>query len=173
MPKVFLALYRDPLTTVLSLLIIILNRRVFKILSQCLIDSSLPVYMRWVKYLSWLLHSTEALTIIQWRGVHNICEFHRASLLCETRNGSVSCEQPAKWPSYPASPRAPRYWTATTLTSATFGPTSSSWLSFTPSSIRWHISSCGGDADRNKRILTPPNKCPIPNSTDKRMIVTN
>lgn len=37
--------------------------------------SSLPVYVQWVKYLSWLLHSTEALTIIQWRGVHNIsCE---------------------------------------------------------------------------------------------------
>ncbi|XP_071633404.1 protein scarlet-like isoform X2 [Temnothorax longispinosus] len=36
---------------------------------------SLPVYVRWIRYVSWLLHSTEALTIIQWRGVHNIsCE---------------------------------------------------------------------------------------------------
>lgn len=42
-----------------------------------LVRSSLPVYVRWVRYLSWLLHSTEALTIIQWRGVHNICECYR------------------------------------------------------------------------------------------------
>lgn len=112
--------------------------------------------MRWVRYVSWLLYSMETLTIIQWRGVHNICEFHRASLLYETRNGSVSCEQPAKRPSYPASARAPTCWIATILTSATSGPTSPSWLLFTPSSTRWHMSSCGGDADRNKRILTPP-----------------
>ncbi|KAL6257473.1 hypothetical protein P5V15_011043 [Pogonomyrmex californicus] len=115
---------------------------------------SLPVYVRWVRYVSWLLHSTEALTIIQWRGVHNISEFHRASLLYETRNGSVSCEQPAKQPSYPVSPKAPRCWIGTTLTRATSGPTSSSWRSFTLSSTYWLMFFCGGDADRNKRILT-------------------
>lgn len=108
--------------------------------------------MRWIRYFSWLLHSTEALTIIQWRGVHNICESHRTLLLYETRNGSVSCKQPAKRSSCPASPRAPRCWTATTSTSATSGPTSSSWLPFTSSSTRWRTSSCGGDADRNKNL---------------------
>lgn len=44
------------------------------ILAIDLARSTLPVYVQWVKYFSWLLHSTEALTIIQWRGVHNICE---------------------------------------------------------------------------------------------------
>lgn len=45
---------------------------------------SLPVYVRWIRYFSWLLHSTEALTIIQWRGVHNIsCETIELSCLTE------------------------------------------------------------------------------------------
>ncbi|XP_015116893.1 protein scarlet [Diachasma alloeum] len=33
---------------------------------------SLPLYVKWVRYISWLLHSTEALTIVQWQGVQNI-----------------------------------------------------------------------------------------------------
>ena len=37
--------------------------------------SSLPVYIRWVKYLSWLLHSTEALSIVQWANIQNICKY--------------------------------------------------------------------------------------------------
>ncbi|XP_020285097.1 protein scarlet [Pseudomyrmex gracilis] len=46
---------------------------------------SLPVYVRWVRYFSWLLHSTEALNIIQWRGVHNIsCEITHPELPCLT-----------------------------------------------------------------------------------------
>ncbi|XP_011877516.1 PREDICTED: protein scarlet isoform X1 [Vollenhovia emeryi] len=49
---------------------------------------SLPVYVRWVRYVSWLLHSTEALTIIQWRGVHNIsCE--TTELPCLTEGADV------------------------------------------------------------------------------------
>ncbi|KAM0733915.1 Protein scarlet [Formica fusca] len=50
--------------------------------------SSLPVYMRWVRYFSWLLHSTEALTIVQWKGVHNIsCE--TVELPCLTEGTEV------------------------------------------------------------------------------------
>ncbi|XP_056645332.1 protein scarlet [Diorhabda sublineata] len=33
---------------------------------------SLPTAMAWVKYLSWLMYSTEALNILQWKGVLNI-----------------------------------------------------------------------------------------------------
>lgn len=44
---------------------------------------SLPVYIRWVKYISWLLHSSEALSILQWNGVHNICKFHFANIYTE------------------------------------------------------------------------------------------
>lgn len=46
---------------------------------------SLPVYIQWVKYISWLLHSTEALTILQWNNVHNIsCEETDPELPCIT-----------------------------------------------------------------------------------------
>ena len=37
--------------------------------------SSLPIYFKWVQYISWLLHSTETLTIIQWEDVDNIGKF--------------------------------------------------------------------------------------------------
>ncbi|XP_014478933.1 PREDICTED: ABC transporter G family member 3-like [Dinoponera quadriceps] len=52
--------------------------------------SSLPIYVRWLRYFSWLLHSTEALTIIQWRGVHNIsCEINEPELPCLTEGSQV------------------------------------------------------------------------------------
>lgn len=41
---------------------------------------SLPLYIQWIKYISWLLHSSEALSILQWNGVHNICKFHFVNL---------------------------------------------------------------------------------------------
>ncbi|XP_026678560.1 protein scarlet-like [Diaphorina citri] len=34
--------------------------------------SSLPPYFVWIRYLSWLEYSNEALTITQWQGVTNI-----------------------------------------------------------------------------------------------------
>ncbi|KYN07741.1 Protein scarlet, partial [Cyphomyrmex costatus] len=51
--------------------------------------SSLPVYVQqWIRYFSWLLHSTEDLTIIQWKGVHNIsCE--TTELPCFTEGTEV------------------------------------------------------------------------------------
>ncbi|KAF4532327.1 hypothetical protein B566_EDAN003630 [Ephemera danica] len=41
--------------------------------------SSLPLYIGWVRYLSWLMYSNEAMSIVQWEGVHNITcdEVHR------------------------------------------------------------------------------------------------
>ncbi|XP_015181878.1 PREDICTED: protein scarlet isoform X1 [Polistes dominula] len=52
--------------------------------------STLPIYLRWVRYISWLLHSTEALSIIQWRGVHNIsCEIVHEDLPCMTEGSEV------------------------------------------------------------------------------------
>ncbi|XP_048504896.1 protein scarlet isoform X2 [Athalia rosae] len=51
---------------------------------------TLPVYMQWIKYMSWLLHSTEALTIVQWKGVHNIsCEVKDPELPCMTEGSEV------------------------------------------------------------------------------------
>ncbi|XP_043524917.1 ABC transporter G family member 3-like [Frieseomelitta varia] len=51
---------------------------------------SLPVYVRWVKYISWLLHSSEALSILQWNGVHNIsCETTDSELPCITEGIDV------------------------------------------------------------------------------------
>ncbi|XP_068991650.1 protein scarlet-like isoform X4 [Neodiprion pinetum] len=51
---------------------------------------TLPAYVQWVKYISWLLHSTEALTIVQWDGVHNIsCEVEDPELPCMTDGSEV------------------------------------------------------------------------------------
>ncbi|CAD1478041.1 unnamed protein product, partial [Heterotrigona itama] len=51
---------------------------------------SLPVYVRWIKYISWLLHSSEALSILQWDGVHNIsCETTDSELPCITEGIDV------------------------------------------------------------------------------------
>lgn len=37
--------------------------------------SSLPKYIGWVRYLSWLMYSNEAMTIVQWEGVTNISKY--------------------------------------------------------------------------------------------------
>ncbi|XP_078047226.1 protein scarlet-like isoform X2 [Augochlora pura] len=51
---------------------------------------SLPIYIRWIKYISWLLYSNEALTILQWSGVHNIsCETFDPELPCITEGRGV------------------------------------------------------------------------------------
>lgn len=34
--------------------------------------SSIPVYLAWLKYLSWMMYANEAMTIVQWEGVENI-----------------------------------------------------------------------------------------------------
>ncbi|XP_044734552.1 protein scarlet [Chrysoperla carnea] len=37
--------------------------------------STIPPYLQWAKYLSWIMYSNEALSIIQWNGITNItCE---------------------------------------------------------------------------------------------------
>lgn len=51
---------------------------------------SLPIYVQWMKYLSWLLHSTEALSIVQWMNVENIsCETTNPELPCITNGSAV------------------------------------------------------------------------------------
>ncbi|KOC62605.1 Protein scarlet [Habropoda laboriosa] len=51
---------------------------------------SLPLYIRWVKYISWLLHASEVLTILQWNGVYNIsCETADPELPCITDGAEV------------------------------------------------------------------------------------
>ncbi|XP_033315643.1 protein scarlet [Bombus bifarius] len=51
---------------------------------------SLPLYIQWIKYISWLLHSSEALSILQWNGVHNIsCETTDPELPCITEGIDV------------------------------------------------------------------------------------
>ncbi|KAI5746089.1 hypothetical protein M8J76_017161 [Diaphorina citri] len=44
--------------------------------------SSLPPYFVWIRYLSWLEYSNEALTITQWQGVTNITCFDNPDLPC-------------------------------------------------------------------------------------------
>ncbi|XP_030764169.1 ABC transporter G family member 36-like [Sitophilus oryzae] len=45
---------------------------------------TIPVLMSWTRYLSWLMYSTESLSILQWKGVRNIS--------CETRqDGTLPC----------------------------------------------------------------------------------
>lgn len=34
--------------------------------------STLPAYVSWTQYLSWLMYSNEAMSILQWDGVTNI-----------------------------------------------------------------------------------------------------
>ncbi|XP_077283935.1 ATP-binding cassette transporter scarlet [Arctopsyche grandis] len=49
--------------------------------------SSLPEYIGWVRYFSWLMYSNEAMTIVQWEGVTNItCDTSKPDLPC-LRNG--------------------------------------------------------------------------------------
>ena len=35
-------------------------------------NSTIPVYLEWLKYLSWFMYSNEALLINQWEGVEDI-----------------------------------------------------------------------------------------------------
>jgi hypothetical protein len=54
--------------------------------------STLPSYISWIQNLSWLMYSTEALSIIQWVDVHNIskCEaFFTVSLDTAASDGFV------------------------------------------------------------------------------------
>nr|BDX53025.1 Scarlet [Dorcus rectus] len=52
--------------------------------------NSLPLIVSWTKYLSWLMYSTEVLTIIQWDGVFNItCENSNPDLPCLTDGEQV------------------------------------------------------------------------------------
>lgn len=41
--------------------------------------STLPEYIGWVRYISWLMYSNEAMSIVQWQDVHNIS---KSSLAC-------------------------------------------------------------------------------------------
>ncbi|XP_032458023.1 protein scarlet [Nasonia vitripennis] len=52
--------------------------------------SSLPIYIQWIKYISWLFYSTEAISIIQWRHVNNIsCNNLTADFPCITNGEKV------------------------------------------------------------------------------------
>ncbi|XP_066997954.2 protein scarlet [Anabrus simplex] len=52
--------------------------------------SSLPPLIGWAQYLSWLMYSNEALSIVQWEGVHNItCEMSDPELPCITGGEEV------------------------------------------------------------------------------------
>ncbi|XP_060528288.1 ABC transporter G family member 5-like [Cylas formicarius] len=44
---------------------------------------TLPQLVSWMKYLSWLMYSTESLSIVQWEGITNIT--------CDTREGDLPC----------------------------------------------------------------------------------
>lgn len=33
---------------------------------------TLPKYVAWMKYLSWIMYSNEAMSIVQWEGISNI-----------------------------------------------------------------------------------------------------
>nr|ANO53448.1 protein scarlet [Nilaparvata lugens]AWC08635.1 scarlet [Nilaparvata lugens] len=45
--------------------------------------STLPWHVSWIRYLSWMMYTNEALSIVSWQQVSNItCETHRADLPC-------------------------------------------------------------------------------------------
>lgn len=48
-------------------------------------NSTIPVYLNWMKYLSWFMYSNEALLINQWDGVTDI------EYSCQYPNGTASC----------------------------------------------------------------------------------
>ncbi|KAG5892103.1 hypothetical protein JTB14_008072 [Gonioctena quinquepunctata] len=55
--------------------------------------STLPSLLTWTKYLSWMMYSTESLSILQWEGVTNItCENQLPGVLC-IREGSEVLEK--------------------------------------------------------------------------------
>nr|XP_023024800.1 protein scarlet [Leptinotarsa decemlineata] len=55
--------------------------------------STMPSLLNWTKYLSWMMYSTESLTILQWKDVTNItCENQLAGVLC-MREGSDVLEK--------------------------------------------------------------------------------
>ncbi|KAK4875875.1 hypothetical protein RN001_012297 [Aquatica leii] len=55
--------------------------------------STLPNYFSWSRFLSWIMYSTESLTIIQWKDVHNItCEDFNQDIPC-LREGSDVLEK--------------------------------------------------------------------------------
>lgn len=40
--------------------------------TRIICGSSIPIYITWLKYLSWMMYANEAMTIVQWEGVQNI-----------------------------------------------------------------------------------------------------
>lgn len=58
----------------LRLFLMLINNILFEIYNNTIFifNSSLPIYISWVKNLSWLMYSNEAMSIIQWEGITNI-----------------------------------------------------------------------------------------------------
>lgn len=44
------------------------------LISPISLNSSMSMYLAWIKYFSWLMYANEAMTIVQWEGVDNICK---------------------------------------------------------------------------------------------------
>ncbi|CAG7830299.1 unnamed protein product [Allacma fusca] len=41
---------------------------------------TIPIYLQWIKYLSWMMYSNEALVLVQWQGINSIeCEGKRST----------------------------------------------------------------------------------------------
>ncbi|RZF46585.1 hypothetical protein LSTR_LSTR002917 [Laodelphax striatellus] len=52
--------------------------------------STLPWHVSWIRYLSWMMYTNEALSIVSWEQVSNItCETYRADLPCLNNGGEV------------------------------------------------------------------------------------
>ncbi|CAH1646254.1 unnamed protein product [Spodoptera littoralis] len=50
---------------------------------KCKADFSMPKYVSWIRHLSWLMYSNEAMSILQWDGVQNItCISSEAGMPC-------------------------------------------------------------------------------------------
>lgn len=45
--------------------------------------STLPEYLSWLPYFSWLMYGNEAMSIVQWEGVTNIGEFNYCKYLSQ------------------------------------------------------------------------------------------
>nr|BBC77941.1 ABC transporter Scarlet [Thermobia domestica] len=51
--------------------------------------STLPLTIGWMQYLSWLMYANEALSIVQWNGIHNITCEYTSNLPCVKEGEAV------------------------------------------------------------------------------------
>lgn len=134
----------------------------WKLISEKLIPSfccsSIPIYLSWLKYLSWMMYANEAMTIIQWEGIENIsmaCMTWAKSLNDFWNVRSISFQLVPEWiHDYRVFMMRPISLTSTVFSQTISTTMCGQWFPYTLDSIFWHLSFCGSEqndiADFNK-----------------------